>query len=656
MDYSVFDNQIDAVLIIDEEKRPVYVNIALATIIGVSPKRIKSNKFAYEYISFESEDLLPMPNGTLGKDAFIPYQEYKFKTFKGNEGTALVSINPIANENESEPIKFWAIFMKDMTVEIQLQEKYKEQLNQKEGVIKELQKAQAELNEYSQNLEKMVAQRTQELSESNKFIQAMVNSLTEGLFVFNKESDILDHYTSVCETIFDVELRKKKFWDILSVEDESEVDSLKNWTNCLFDDMLPFEDAIALGPQEIIKENKHISLKYFPLLEGESLEGVVVVAKDITEEVAMRKELEEIQAQAQMLLKVVKNREQFIRYVHDSEKMMKSCLELISDDRDISVETFHTLSRLLHTIKGSSSIFSINHLVHMAHHYEDELAMLKEFATEEMADEFIPMFQEQLPIISKNLQNLSDAMKDIFSEFDQMFGGTILGNQSKLEVDETLVKSFAEKLKNAGDLELYEEFRREFLYRPIHNFISAYEVMMERLAEQAGKRLDPVKWIGTEEKVDPDRYDELLASLVHYFRNAVDHGIEAPELRTENGKPAEGTVSVEFEYIHKGDESPYDIFSLSISDDGQGISPEIIKARLLENGFDQGSLQSKTDSEIIQYIFEPGFSTAKAVTDVSGRGIGMDAIKNIVINMGGNIYVQSRPGKGTRLNILIPEA
>ncbi|MFW5871860.1 MAG: ATP-binding protein [bacterium] len=647
MKFNVFDNQIDAVMIIDAEKHPLYVNLAFATMVGASPKRIKPDKFAYDYITFENKDLLPMPEGTMGFDCFTPYQETKFNTFKGAQGTALVSIMPIEEDNQEE-IRYWALFMKDMTVEIQLQEKYKDQLNQKEGVIKELQKAQAELNEYSQNLEKMVQERTQELAASNRFIQAMVNSLNEGLFVFNSENMVLDHYTRICEDIFETSLKDKKIWEIFGVN-EKEKNTIINWSSCLFDNLLPFEDAIVLGPSEINKEGKIISLKYFPMMENEQLEGVVVVAEDVSEAMAIKKELEEMQTQAAMLMKIIKNKDQFIRYARDSKTMVAKIVEQLQADLD--VEKFHSLNRVLHTIKGSSSIFNISKLVEMAHNYEEEMSPYKDFLKEQEEEDFLLIFQEQVPKIVENLHTLDHAMDEIYTEFDDIFGGAVFGNESKIEVDSQELIQFSRKL----DKDLREDFKSKFIKRSAYTFVSAYELLVSQLAEKQEKLLAPIFWENEDVKLDPDRYADLFNSLVHYFRNMVDHGIEPPEKRKELGKDPEGKISVSFEVSDKGDESFFNILSLKITDDGKGINPGIIREKLLEKGFDPKEVNAADDHQILQYIFEQGFSTASAVTDVSGRGIGMDAIKNCVTELGGSIYVESQVGVGTSLHILLPD-
>jgi len=149
--------------------------------------------------------------------------------------------------------------------------------------------------------------------------------------------------------------------------------------------------------------------------------------------------------------------------------------------------------------------------------------------------------------------------------------------------------------------------------------------------------------------LDKKMIEKIGDPLVHMLRNAVDHGIESPEERRQAGKPAKGTIKLS---------ASYDAGSvlMELSDDGGGIPLTRIREKALKrNMFSEAELNSLTDGEIIDLIFLPGFSTSAIITDISGRGVGMDVVKkNIVEGLKGAIKIESKTGKGTRFIIRLP--
>jgi two-component system chemotaxis sensor kinase CheA len=152
---------------------------------------------------------------------------------------------------------------------------------------------------------------------------------------------------------------------------------------------------------------------------------------------------------------------------------------------------------------------------------------------------------------------------------------------------------------------------------------------------------------GQETEMDKNVIDEIADPLVHILRNAIDHGLESPEKREEVGKPAEGTVTLSARY--EGNE-----ILIEVEDDGAGIDREKVLNKALERGLINTDPDKMTDSEIFKMIFEPGFSTAKEVTDISGRGVGLDVVKKNIEKLRGTIDIDSTLGKGSVFTLRIP--
>ena len=194
--------------------------------------------------------------------------------------------------------------------------------------------------------------------------------------------------------------------------------------------------------------------------------------------------------------------------------------------------------------------------------------------------------------------------------------------------------------------ELQDEIM-EMRLTPIAEVFNKFPRMVRDLARKMGKEVEFVME-GADIEVDRTILEKLGDALVHLLRNAVDHGIEPPEERVKLGKPRAGRV----ELIAKREKNHVVII---VRDDGRGIDPEKVKRKAVERGLiTPEEAANLSDEEAINLIFLPGFSTADKVTDVSGRGVGMDVVKEVVKSMNGSISVQTEVGKGTTFILKLP--
>jgi two-component system chemotaxis sensor kinase CheA len=153
---------------------------------------------------------------------------------------------------------------------------------------------------------------------------------------------------------------------------------------------------------------------------------------------------------------------------------------------------------------------------------------------------------------------------------------------------------------------------------------------------------------GEHTELDKRMIDELSDPLIHLVRNSVDHGIESPESRAAAGKPREGSISLQAS--HRGNS-----VMITVSDDGRGIDVERIRGKIVAKGLvSEEEARRLNERQLVAYIWHPGFSTAEQVTDISGRGVGMDIVKSRIENLNGTLEVRSEPGKGTTFTIRLP--
>lgn len=180
---------------------------------------------------------------------------------------------------------------------------------------------------------------------------------------------------------------------------------------------------------------------------------------------------------------------------------------------------------------------------------------------------------------------------------------------------------------------------------PIGSTFQKMVRLVRDLSRSSGK-IVALEMSGNDTEIDRNVVDTLYEPMVHMIRNSVDHGLEPPEDRTGAGKGEKGTIRLSA--YHKGGN-----IIIEIADDGRGLDA----ARILEKGMERGLVTADSDlsdGEIFDLIFHPGFSTAQAVTDVSGRGVGMDVVKRVIETLRGRLDIRSSPGKGTTFIISLP--
>jgi two-component system chemotaxis sensor kinase CheA len=183
--------------------------------------------------------------------------------------------------------------------------------------------------------------------------------------------------------------------------------------------------------------------------------------------------------------------------------------------------------------------------------------------------------------------------------------------------------------------------------QPIGNLWNKFPRVVRDVASSCNKRVR-IEMEGRDTELDKTIIEAIKDPLTHVIRNSVDHGIEDPATRERLGKPAEGRLFMRA--FHEGGQ-----VNIEISDDGKGIDPEVIKRKALERGLiTQEQASRMGEREAIALIFLPGFSTAEKITNVSGRGVGMDVVRTNVEKIGGTVDVTSRVGHGSTLRIKIP--
>ncbi|MDQ7997038.1 MAG: chemotaxis protein CheA [Luteibacter sp.] len=202
-----------------------------------------------------------------------------------------------------------------------------------------------------------------------------------------------------------------------------------------------------------------------------------------------------------------------------------------------------------------------------------------------------------------------------------------------------------------GELERVAEDLQNAVLRmrmqPVGKLFSRFPRIIRDLARQLGKEIELVTE-GEETDIDRTVVEALADPLVHLLRNAVDHGIEMPDVRAAEGKSRLGTVR-----LAAGQYG--DRIVITVTDDGKGMDPEVLRRKAVEKGLMDAEQAARLDErECYEIVFRPGFSTASTVSDISGRGVGMDVVKTKIVELGGTLSIDSRVGHGSTVRLSVP--
>jgi two-component system chemotaxis sensor kinase CheA len=421
----------------------------------------------------------------------------------------------------------------------------------------------------------------------------------------------------------------------------------------------------------------------------------------------------DVAALLELIKKHARDRESTIRerimleqiFIEESSAIVEELEPLIMslEQRPNDMETLNTIFRLVHTIKGSSGVLESNHIRSYVHRYEDLLSKLKSGALA-ANPEIVSILLQGFDIVGKMIQCLKtgdDWTQDVeqlarifdMSQTSQspssnsITPGAVSPGKTEITKDAvsvptamldefmelsgeiTVIRNMVNKLvrvieketpsnKNVQHLgELLDEMHKinsgmqgrliETRKVPLNKVFRPLPRTVRDTAKNLGKTVD-FKVEGDHIRVDSSLAQVLSDSLVHIVRNSLDHGIETREMRIQRKKRAEGHLTIKA--IERGEE-----IVVSIQDDGGGLDASKIKKKAVERGlYSALDIEQLSEQKIYSLIFESGFSTASQVTDVSGRGVGMDMVRSSVQKIKGRVEIESELGKGTTFSLHLP--
>ena len=481
----------------------------------------------------------------------------------------------------------------------------------------------------------------QHVADQARLTEVLVNSLGQGFLVFGRDGMCGKVYSQACLDLLETVPAGQNISDVLRVPPDQRSD-FNDWLDVLYQPhhALGFDDVVRFLPQYFAhSKGRRVNLTYRPSRQRDgSLINVVMIATDQTEEYAAQLRAKERQDFAETICRIFKERNQFQMTLSHVRGFLETAAAPTVSLRDAS-----EILRQLHTLKASVKHFNLLKFGDVIHAVEHDLRQ-PEIRPDD--DSFRRALREGTRKISESLSASTADVSDLLG-LDQDWRGNIR------EIGESDLYDFARTMQAQNvDPVLIKQFLATIAAVPIRECLQSFERSLRELAGVVDKQIKPVQYLGTNPRVLARPIQDFLFSLTHISRNIMDHGIEPPVARMAQGKDPAGQVTVLTEVLTEGS-SKMEWLHIVIRDDGNGINPSRVRAKLAMLD-PQGTWMFEDDRAVIQRIFSWGFSTSEQVTTLSGRGVGLEAVKQEVLKLGGTIRVESELYKGATFDIRIP--
>jgi two-component system chemotaxis sensor kinase CheA len=489
---------------------------------------------------------------------------------------------------------------------------------------RELEEGKRELQELNESLEDKVREKTAKVT-------TLLNNAGQGFLIFDKDFVIDDEYSRECEKYLGKDLAHQDIAKIL-FPDTSKADFFKS--NIL--DMLNIEEEVkqkailSLMPNELILNRRALKLEYKILKDSR----IMLIITNISAKKKLEKRVKKEQDILKMIVTIIGDSDIFYDVKNDFEYFIKHPTEYVHMKKT-SLFNINTLYRIIHTFKGAFLQLFMNDT---ATHLHDIESKLSEFLVDDISvsnDDIVMFLNETIS---------SSLMENDLNNIKELLGQKFLSKDSFLSIDKHIIENIETKyiaLLRHNHIEsdvsncLLNEIQC-LSRKSLKSQLNSYPRLTLQIAQRLQKEVYEFAIIGDENILLPESYKPFIKSLIHLFRNSVDHGIETPEKRTELDKDEVGTISCTFNNSN-------DKLQIIISDDGAGIDIEKIKAQIS----DKIDTENLKDEEIFMYIFKDNFSTKNEVTETSGRGFGMSAVKLELEKLNGIVKIQSELNIGT---------
>jgi two-component system chemotaxis sensor kinase CheA len=462
-------------------------------------------------------------------------------------------------------------------------------------------------------LEKIVEARTAEIDARNRDMRLLLDNVQQGFLTIDESGNMAQERSRAVSQWFPAPEANATWFDWLSKTSPPFGDATRVAWDEVVAGIMPLEITLDQTPHRLTTGGTHLNIEYRPISVAAGGARYLVVVTDVTVQVAH--DLAEIERRESLAVfsRLLVDRAGFEAFFEDASEIVERVTH--AESLDLVV-----IKRLVHTLKGNAGLYDLTSVASECHRIEDSIA------------------ETGLAPTPSAYVALVDRWRRLASDVFALVGSR--SNTIELSPDQYADLENAVRM-NAPREDLLRRIR-SFPLEPTAKRLQHFAEQASRIAERLEKAPIRVHVEDHGVRLERGRWSPFWDAFIHVVRNAVDHGLEAPEVRLANGKRPEGSLALRT--LEEGGR-----LIVEVEDDGRGIDWDAIADKAARLAV---PVTSRSDLERV--LFMEGVSTATAVTDLSGRGIGLGALLSTARALGGEIDVQSTPGKGTRIRVTFP--
>lgn len=457
-------------------------------------------------------------------------------------------------------------------------------------------------------LRRKVAEQTRELGERNEQLALILDNTDQGFVVLDKRLRAASQGSAAFRAWFGEIQLGQDAAELLMPGPRQRLELRLNFEQ-LVEDFMPFELCVEQMPRHLRRDLRTYELDYRPIRDGETLTHVLLVISDVTAKIQGELAEEQNRELTTVLGHLMRDRRNFMAFLEETNT-------LLADAASTSDKTF--FRRLVHTAKGNTALYGFRTFAQRCHELEDYLDAVGEIPPDPQLQAWLAMWRSDM-----------DRVRDFISVGERISIGP--------EDYDALLAQIRDGVSHDHLLLAFAAMKLEPLANRLRLLGERGAVVAERLGKPVRVRVEDG---GV--RLPHESLGRVFASLAHVVRNAVDHGLEAREVRVAAGKPPEGCLSL-------GGSLDHDELVITVSDDGAGIDWTRVAAKAAAL-----RLPSTTREDLVRALFVDGISTRDEVSETSGRGVGLGAVLSACEQIGGRVEIATEEGRGTRWIVRLP--
>ncbi|HYX31976.1 MAG TPA: ATP-binding protein [Oligoflexus sp.] len=475
------------------------------------------------------------------------------------------------------------------------------------------------------------------VEKSDRNTKSLLDVLSEGLFFFDGQGTIAEERSQTLQRILPETPDMKSLYDFIQRYAPASSKNVEVCLRMLWADNDPdfFSDistTLSMLPRSfVLPDHRIIELDYRPLRNAKNeLERVVVVVADVTQKLQQEREAKIQAERVKKITRAAARLDDYLAFLDEARLLVQRANQAFSKKTSpLDAAEDRQVRRDLHTLKGTLATADFSRLAAALHQLE---TLIEDHGISD-------------PKVMQQWQEIVEQWTFETADIDHVLG--LSQRTDRVHIARAKFQRIHHHASTHKDSAL-QTLLLDCLRQPASEIFARYQDYLGTTADKLAKQVK-LSFAADSAEIAPFEVQKLDAIFNHILRNSVDHGIEEAEVRVQQGKPPQGVI--QWTVVR----SANDRLRFIIQDDGQGVNGAKLAQKAVQAGlWSEAQAHAANEQQKVELLFLPQLSSRDEVTELSGRGVGMDAVKELVQKLGGSITVRSQPGQGTRFEIEIP--